>query len=263
MNVKRDYSDRLLAALVACAGPLVHCLLQPFAQDGAASASAYAIAHLAYLGLLLNLFRQIHGLAIVVADNEYHTEVGQYLTLGGHIASLVGLVLVLALPALLLAILCSNNAVPLNFLVDYLGISASKHGIQVIIFFLASTALAYLIWDAISASQSSSNGLETRIRPWRPCVTAVGYREFLHNWIVLCIYALILTIPTFFLAIGLATRAGTPLVPAVVGGKALLLVLLILTYGYSITDYYVNRHFYFRYQTLAQRDITESCGFEQ
>jgi NitT/TauT family transport system substrate-binding protein len=248
----------LLAGLVASAGPFVNALLEPFSRGRLdvridVSTEALLLAHLAYIGYLLNVFRQIHGLAIVVSDDDYREEVSCHLTMAARVRALIALVAVLALPAGLLAALQTDKSAPAGVLINrFTSVNGSLPPAAWVLLVHILTIVAYVIWDRSSQASSTRPPGVTERRWYAPYIHAATYYEFLHNWLWIGKCALIITGAMIPLFVGLTTNKGIQLVPHLLDGRSLLLAVLVLTYGYSSADYVLNRHFYFRPRRLGQ-----------
>ena len=102
----------VLGAFVISAAPLMAYMLEPFGKDavGAPSqppAAVVALGFIAYCGMTLNIFRQVHGLGVVIEDHDYQVEVGRQQTLAQRVTSFGSAVTLLILIGLLTALVRS------------------------------------------------------------------------------------------------------------------------------------------------------------
>lgn len=244
----------VVGAAIASASSFINFLLLPFSVDSVGqpvtpSSPALLLGIVTYFCFLSTSFRQVHGLAIVLPDNDFQTEVGTRLTQRKRVMSFVCAVTVLAITGILLAIVTSEPNDPIRVLLaslQQLGIFPAT----VILVFHFLTVLSYWMWDLVSrdiattpdGSDGPAGFLGLR---WG----ATSYREFSSNWMRMANISFAVLLVTGLLYFFLIDDGAVqdPRLPLPWKLSLLAIVgLAISTLGYSIVDYVCNAHFYFR-----------------
>lgn len=231
----------IVGLAVASIVPFVQYVLEPFSIDAVGQTASprletTTLALIVYLGFLVNVFRQIHGLGIVFDDDDYQAEVGANLNEGGRVASFFGSVLVLVLVGILLGVVRSTSDTAVQSLLGLATAIGFEPPTWVLIFHLL-TVVSYWMWDYVTGKQvHASGGVVSGIR-WN----AASYAEFAENWKRMTLYSIVLSVAAVLIVVVLSQISASRNVSLVP-----MIALVFLTFGYSVTDYTCNARFYFR-----------------
>lgn len=274
-----DGADFLLAilaglavgAVIASASRFLTFILEPFSLRMPPAPPKLGppawFGLLVFLIYLVNVVRQMHGLGIVIQDDEYQDIVGRHLSRARRALAFVSQVFVIVSAAMLVVLVTTDS----NSIFRRVMGSAGDPTTQLLLVH-ALTVFSYLIWDLVALQEGvrhlvtstlghfhrrptggAGAGTQPELGERRTFLEweASEYYEFVRNWTRLALLALLALLAWLLLFILVKVKLIHFSPPTL--GAINLWTLAVLASGYTIADYFCNANFYFRKFTLPMQ----------